>query len=435
MKMLARQANPLRARWQFDLAAVPPTAPPRVAAAVGPPLALAAATGRVSRHRRATPALACSWDSLGPISTFRIGIERRLAASDRSSRHDGTGLCRLGHGIGGRHFATGACRERPDRHVAQSARRRRRTGRLGHRLRGTAARRSDHCARRPLDGHEQGHHRGRAAAGGRPGAPAPRPTLYLLNGAGGGEDTATWKHNTDALAFLATKNVNVVQVIGGAWSYYTDWRAPDPVLGVNKWKTFFTEELPPLLDTALGANGINAIAGLSTSGTSVLALPIAKPGLYRAVAAYSGCAQISDPAGYAFVNLAVHDWGGGNTVNMYGPQDDPMWAANDPYVHADQLRGLELFISSGTGIPGKYDALDGPYALPGIGGLLNQIAVGGVIEAAVDWCSHNLRARLDQLGIPATYDFPPAGTHSWGYWQDALHQSWPVLAKGLELAD
>lgn len=265
-------------------------------------------------------------------------------------------------------------------------------------------------------------------------ASVPRPTLYLLNGAGGGEDGASWDAQApDALKFLATKNVNVVQPVGGAWSYYADWRRPDPKLGVNKWKTFFTEELPPIVNGALGTTGVNAIAGLSTSGTSVLALAIAKHDLYRSVAAYSGCAQISDPIGYRFVKMATDVWGGGNIDNMYGPENDPMWAANDPYVHADQLRGLNLFISSGSGLPGKYDTLNGQYALPGAYGLGDQLIIGGVIEAAVNGCSHNLQAKLNQLGIPATYDFTPTGTHSWGYWHDDLLQSWPVLAKGLGL--
>ncbi|WP_435590740.1 alpha/beta hydrolase [Nocardia sp. bgisy118] len=262
----------------------------------------------------------------------------------------------------------------------------------------------------------------------------PRPTLYLLSGADGGEGTANWDHRTpQALEFLGTKDVNVVQPIGGAWSYYADWREPDPKLGVNRWQTFFTQELPPLIDGALGTNGLNAIAGLSTSGTSVLQLPIAAPGLFRAAAAYSGCAQISDPIGYSFVNLSVGVWGGGNTDNMYGPEGDPMWAANDPYVNAEKLRGVELFISSGSGLPGPYETLDGPFALPGVGGLANQVLLGGLIEAGVNYCSHNLQAKLNSLGIPATYDFPPTGTHSWGYWLDALKLSWPVLARGLEL--
>ncbi|MEV5832035.1 alpha/beta hydrolase family protein [Nocardia sp. NPDC052112] len=260
----------------------------------------------------------------------------------------------------------------------------------------------------------------------------PRPTLYLLNGAGGGEDSATWQAQTNAAQFFNDKDVNVITPVGGAWSYYTDWRATDPELGVNMWKTFLTEELPPLIDSGLGANGTNAIAGLSMSGTSVLQLPIAAPGLYQSVAAYSGCAQISDPVGYNFAN-AVIAAGGGDSANMYGPKGDPMWAANDPYVHADQLRGLNLFISDGSGIPGRWDTLNGQHSLPGAGGLANQVAVGGALEAAANYCSHNLQTRLNQLGIPATYDFQSTGTHSWGYWEDALRASWPVLARGLGL--
>lgn len=264
-------------------------------------------------------------------------------------------------------------------------------------------------------------------------ASAPRPVLYLLNGAGGGEDSASWVAKTDALKFLGDKNVNVVQPIGGKWSYYTDWIKDDPVLGRNKWKTFFTEELPPLIDGALGTNGTNAIAGLSTSGTTVLALPIAKPGLYKAAAAYSGCAQTSDPVGSEFVRLTVETWGGGNVENMWGPIGGPEWTANDPYVNAEGLRGTDLYISTGNGLPGPYDTLDGQYALPGSGGLANQILIGGVIEAGTNYCTNNMKAKLDSLGIPATFNFRPNGTHSWGYWNDELHASWPTLAKGLGL--
>ncbi|MBO0852675.1 MAG: esterase family protein [Nocardia sp.] len=263
-------------------------------------------------------------------------------------------------------------------------------------------------------------------------ASTPRPTLYLLNGAGGGQDDASWQKKTDIVnGFLGDKNVNVVQPIGGKWSYYTDWKQDDPVLGRNKWKTFFTEELPPLINGALGTNGVNAIAGLSTSGTSVLNLAITKPGLYKSAAAYSGCAQTSDPAGQEAVKLTVNTWGGGDVRNMYGDDKDPMWAANDPYVHADKLRGTSLYISSGNGLPGQWDGMDGPYTLPGPYGLANQLVIGGVIESATNYCSHNMQTKLNSLGIPATYNFRSTGTHSWGYWHDDFINSWPVLAHGL----
>ena len=39
--------------------------------------------------------------------------------------------------------------------------------------------------------------------------------------------------------------------------------------------------------------------------------------------------------------------------------------------------------------------------------------------------------RYNELGIPATFNFKPNGTHSWGYWQDDLHDSWPRMAHAL----
>ncbi|WP_063058552.1 alpha/beta hydrolase [Nocardia sienata] len=262
-------------------------------------------------------------------------------------------------------------------------------------------------------------------------ASQPRPVLYLVNGAGGGTDAATWWANTDVGDFLATKDVNVVMPVGGAFAYYTDWKRDDPVLGRNKWRTFFLEELPPLVDGALGTNGINAIAANSMTATAILQMAEAAPGFYRSVAGYSGCAQIADPIGRQFTKLVVELYGGGDVRNMYGEDDDPAWVANDPVVNAEALRGTRLFVSTGNGLPGQWDTVDGDYALPGPQGLANQLLVGGVIEAATGWCTRNLQDRLVRLGIPATFDYAPSGTHSWGYWRDAFYRSWPLLAAGL----
>ncbi|MFE5475263.1 alpha/beta hydrolase [Nocardia sp. NPDC056541] len=267
-------------------------------------------------------------------------------------------------------------------------------------------------------------------------ASVPRPALYLLNGAGGGEDRATWWQNTDVGDFLATKDVNVVMPIGGAWAYYTDWQQDDPALGRNKWRTFLLDELPPLVDAALGTNGVNAIAANSMTATAVLQLAEAKPGFYQSVAGYSGCAQISDPIGKQFTKLVVETYGGGDVGNMYGADDDPAWVANDPVVHAEKLRGTRLFVSDASGLPGPHDRIDDPYMMnPTPFGLANQLVVGGIIEAAVNWCTRNLESRLDELGIPATFDRQASGTHSWGYWRDAFYRSWPVLAAGLGLPE
>ncbi len=261
----------------------------------------------------------------------------------------------------------------------------------------------------------------------------PRPVLYLLLGAGGGEDGATWASKTDALNFLADKNVNVVTPIGGMFSYYTDWERDDPRYGRYQWRTFLTEELPPLLDRFLDANGRNGIAGYSMSATTSLALAATTPGLYSAVGSYSGCAQTSDPIGRQYIKATVETWGLSDVENMWGPPDDPNWELNDPYLHAEGLRGKAIYIANGTGLPGPYDTLNGEYSLPGEWGFANQLVLGGVIEAATNYCSHNMRDRLNSLNIPATYNFRPSGTHSWGYWRDDLIRSWPILAAGLGL--
>jgi len=261
----------------------------------------------------------------------------------------------------------------------------------------------------------------------------PRPVLYLLNGAGGGVDRATWKRQTDLLEFFEDKNVNVVTPIGGAWSYYTDWQQDDAVIGTHKWETFLNEEMPPLVEAELNADGNRALAAISMSATSVFNLAIHKPGFYNGVAAYSGCVQSSDPIGQQFIKTVVEVWGGAESVeNMWGPLDGPGWVENDPYVQAEKLRGTKIYMSTGNGLPGiPNDTPANPRMQNGQADLANQIVVGGVIEAATNYCTANMARRLYELGIPAVVDFRPTGTHSWGYWQDDLHKSWPFLADAL----
>ncbi|WP_280204105.1 alpha/beta hydrolase [Nocardia farcinica] len=258
-----------------------------------------------------------------------------------------------------------------------------------------------------------------------PGAPA----LYLLNAVDGGEDGGPWMSRTDVAAFFADKNVNVIVPMGGRASYYTDWVADDPVLGRNKWSTFLTAELPPLLEQRFGMTGRNAVAGLSMSATSALNLALDAPGRYQAVGAYSGCARTSDPAGRALIyaELAVF---GANATNMWGGPDSPLWAAHDPVLRAEELRGLAIYVSAGDGRPGRHETL----TAPGIDGnpidLLDRMVVGGLMETVIGGCTRPLVDRLTSLAIPATLALRP-GTHSWPYWQDDLHDSWPMFAAAI----
>lgn len=254
----------------------------------------------------------------------------------------------------------------------------------------------------------------------------PAPVLYLLDGAedgtGPGGIETSWETRTDIDAFTADKDVTVVNILDGRYTYYTDWLADDPVLGRNEWTTFLTRELPPLVDAALHTSGRNAIAGVSMSATSVLALAQAAPGLYAAVGSFSGCAQTGTDPGRRFVQAVVAS-GGGNPWNMWGPDGSPGWNDADPGTAAnlEKLRGTELFVTAGVPRPGG--ATNGPAVADPAG--------GGALESVVAQCTRRLQDATEALGIPATYRYTPGGLHDWPYWERSLHEAWPMIARAL----
>ncbi|MFC9978611.1 alpha/beta hydrolase [Gordonia sp. NPDC127522] len=257
----------------------------------------------------------------------------------------------------------------------------------------------------------------------------PRPSLYLLGGLNEEDpNNSIWTIKTDVAGFYADKNVNVVMPIAGDGSFYTDWQRDDPKLGRNKWETFLTRELPSLIDERFDGNGVRGIAGLSMGAGAALVLAVRNPGFYDAVAAYSGCFTTTGPAGQAYPRGIVTAFGG-NPDNMWGPPTDPAWAEHDVVAKAANLRGSTVYVSTGTGRAGRYDAP----GYPGNENPTDRQIVGGAIEVGSLWCTQQLDSRLDRLGVPATIRYVDPGTHSWPYWVDQQRESWPTLRRGLGL--
>ena len=265
------------------------------------------------------------------------------------------------------------------------------------------------------------------------------PTLYLLNGAGGAEQNQDWLTLHTTKDYFKGKRVNVVIPQAGAFSYYTDWVAPNVrsmyLNGPQKWETFLTRELPGPIERILGANRNRAIAGFSMSGTSALVLPEHNPGMYKAAASFSGCAATSTPAGYNFARLTVNrassvpDFKTVTPEMMWGPMGGKYNRWNDALLNAEKLRGTKLYVSSGTGLAGRPDqvsyllGIGAPEPAAHLGAATLQIE-GGVIEAAINSCTHDLKAKLDGLKIPAHFELRNVGTHSWPYWRDDLDKAW-----------
>lgn len=254
----------------------------------------------------------------------------------------------------------------------------------------------------------------------------PRPTLYMLSGIGEEDPSnSMWLRKGEAAEFFRDKNVTVVLPLAGPGSFYADWQRDDPALGRYQWETFLTEELPPLIDDAFDGTGRNGVAGLSMGAQSAMMLASRNPDFYSAVAAYSGCFTSSEPAGQGSMRAIVSAFGG-DANNMFGGPLDPAWAAHDVLVNAEALRGDAIYVSVGTGLPGRHESFQTAEDW-------DRVVVGGAIEVGANYCTHRLADKLRSSAIPATFDFEETGTHSWPYWVEQLPKSWPTLAGGLGL--
>nr|WP_238559088.1 alpha/beta hydrolase family protein [Rhodococcus rhodnii] len=256
----------------------------------------------------------------------------------------------------------------------------------------------------------------------------PRPSLYLLDGVGAGEESdyseSTWTLETDAVDFFADKPVNVVLPVGGTGAYYTDWLRPDSGLGQPQWETFLTEELPRIIDSEMHGNGANAVAGVSMGAMGAGNLITRHPDLYRGLTAFSGCLDTTDPIARDSVRSTVA-YKGGDAANMWGFDSDPAWTAHNPAANAEALRGKQIYVSTGNGLPGRYET----------GGVADapRIAIGGPLEAAANYCTQSFERKMNAMQIPATIVYHDQGTHSWPYWQDEMRRAWPDIARALEI--
>ncbi|MFI9634692.1 alpha/beta hydrolase-fold protein [Nocardia sp. NPDC051929] len=249
------------------------------------------------------------------------------------------------------------------------------------------------------------------------------PVLFLLDGLRATDDESGWTKEAGAVDFFADKNVTVVLPVGGQASFYADWLQPDNGR-TYKWETFLTKELPPLLESHWRATPVRGVEGLSMGGTAAMFLAARNPGFVRHAASYSGFLTTTTLGMPQAIEFAMRDAGGFDSAAMWGRQTDPEWEAHDPYVLADKLRGVSLYVSSGSGAIGPYD-----HAL-GIPGVSTNIAGMG-LEILSRLTSQNFVTKLSKLAIPAQVNYRPSGTHSWPYWDFEMRQSWTQAASAL----
>jgi len=234
------------------------------------------------------------------------------------------------------------------------------------------------------------------------------PVLYLLHGAGLDQEAfRAWTYNTDVQALVAPTNLLVVMPQGDGFGWYSDWWN-DGNGGPPMWETFHLTELMAIIERDWNAGDQRAIAGLSMGGYGAFVYAARHPGLFKAAASFSGPLDILGEKDSGLLGQDPAVWG--DPV----AQED-VWMAHNPIDLAESLRGTALYISFGDGGQGPLDPEP-----PGDDGEAFR-SIGN--RAFVD--------KINQLDIPATVDAYGPGSHSWPYFERALHRSLPLLLKAV----
>jgi diacylglycerol O-acyltransferase / trehalose O-mycolyltransferase / mycolyltransferase Ag85 len=247
--------------------------------------------------------------------------------------------------------------------------------------------------------------------------------LYLLDGLRAQDDFNGWDVNTAAFEWFFQSGVSVVMPVGGESSFYSDWYSPSTFNKqpyTYKWETFLASELPQWLaaNKRISTTG-NGVVGLSMAGGAALILSAYHPAQFRYAASLSGFLNPSTLFMKQAIRVAMLDAGGYNVDDMWGPPWDPAWKRNDPVLQVARIagNGTRLWI----------------YCAPGGGPLDENVDPGQSFDAnSLESLAIGSNKRFQERyaaagGNDATFQFPPAGNHSWAYWGTQLQALKPDL--------
>jgi S-formylglutathione hydrolase FrmB len=253
-------------------------------------------------------------------------------------------------------------------------------------------------------------------AGYDPNAARRYPVLLLLHGAFDDPPQARdWSMpgvRGDVEKDVGAAPMIVVMPDGGRGGFYSDWYN-NGAFGNPRWESYHIGQLMPWIDshyrTTPGRSG-HAIAGLSMGGFGTMSYAARHPDLFLAAASFSGAVDSTHPSGI------VEDGAGldGPPGSIWGSRvtETIRWRAHNPLDLAENLRGMNLALITGNGMPG------GPYGP----------AYPDPLEAPLIHPQNvALHDRLDTLGIAHLWDDYGPGGHTWDYWNRDLRETVPRL--------
>jgi diacylglycerol O-acyltransferase / trehalose O-mycolyltransferase len=247
--------------------------------------------------------------------------------------------------------------------------------------------------------------------------------VYLLDGLRAQDDYNGWDINTPAFEEYYQSGLSMVMPIGGQSSFYSDWYQPacgNTGCQTYKLETFLTRELPQWLQANKGISPSgNAAVGLSMSGSSALILAAYYPQQFAYAGSLSGFVNPSEGWWPTLIGLAMNDAGGYKAVNMWGPSSDPAWKRNDPMVQIPRLvqNNTRIWVYCGNGTPND------------LGG---DSVPAKFLESLTLRTNETFRDNyMAAGGNNGVFNFPPNGTHDWGYWNQQLVAMKPDIQRTL----
>jgi diacylglycerol O-acyltransferase / trehalose O-mycolyltransferase len=159
------------------------------------------------------------------------------------------------------------------------------------------------------------------------------------------------------------------------------------------------------------------------SGSSALMLAAYHPNKFVYAGSLSGFLNLSAGFWPILVGVSMTDAGGFNALDMWGPYGGGAWQRNDPMNQIGRLVGsnTRIWVYSGNGNPTDLDAGLGNAQIPA------QFLEGLTIRTNKEFQGKYLAAG----GRNGVFNFPPNGTHSWGYWGGQLQAMKPDLQRVL----
>lgn len=247
------------------------------------------------------------------------------------------------------------------------------------------------------------------------------PVLYLLHGGTAGIDsflvTSDLVARTGALP--DSEQFIVVTPYGGLTGFYVDWAD-----GSHDYETRIIDQVIPAVDAGyrtVATRRGRAVAGVSMGAWGAVFYAVRHPGMFGAVGSLSGGLDDQNPGETAVLLLATQtqrqcgDGVRASQVDPFGMFGNPVtdfrrWYAANPVLHADHLRGMDVYLTAGSGVP--CDATDVS--------ALTSSPTAAAVEAIVGETTAEMNLALDAAGIAHTYLPRACGIHTDRYFDPEL---------------